>query len=68
MVAVNLTRPEEELGEIPARLRAAGLELRYGSGRRATPVAEVIESLAGATAVIAARTCTPPRCSTPARS
>jgi D-3-phosphoglycerate dehydrogenase / 2-oxoglutarate reductase len=52
-VAVNLTRPEEELGEIPMRLRAAGLELRCGSGRRATPVAEVIESLQGATAVIA---------------
>ncbi|MGH8573126.1 MAG: NAD(P)-dependent oxidoreductase, partial [Gammaproteobacteria bacterium] len=52
-VAVNLTRPQEELGEIPALLRAAGLELRVGSGRRTTPVAEVIESLAGATAVIA---------------
>ncbi|HSZ30567.1 MAG TPA: phosphoglycerate dehydrogenase [Pseudonocardiaceae bacterium] len=52
-VAVNLTRPEEELGEIPARLRAAGLKLRCGSGRRATPVAEVIESLRGCSAAIA---------------
>ncbi|MGH3873435.1 MAG: phosphoglycerate dehydrogenase [Pseudonocardiaceae bacterium] len=52
-VAVNLTRPQEELGEIPARLHAAGLELRVGSGRRATPTAEVIKSLEGATAVIA---------------
>jgi hypothetical protein len=32
-VAVNLTRPEEDLGEIPARLRAEGLELRCGAGR-----------------------------------
>ncbi len=52
-VAVNLTRPEEELDEIPARLREAGLEPRCGSGRRATPVAEVIESLQGCTASIA---------------
>ncbi len=52
-VAVNLTRPEEELGEIPARLREAGLELQVGSGRRATPAADVIESLNGAAAVIA---------------
>jgi len=53
MVAVNLTRPEEELGEIPTRLREAGLQLRIGSGRRATPAADVIESLSGAAAVIA---------------
>jgi phosphoglycerate dehydrogenase-like enzyme len=52
-VAVNLTRPEEELGEIPARLRGEGLELRCGSGRRATPAAEVIESLRGCAAAIA---------------
>ncbi|MGH3673382.1 MAG: hypothetical protein ACRDSH_22605 [Pseudonocardiaceae bacterium] len=52
-VAVNLTRPEDELGEIPARLREAGLELRAGSGRRATPAAEVIESLRGCAAAIA---------------
>jgi D-3-phosphoglycerate dehydrogenase len=52
-VAVNLTRPEEELGEIPARLRSAGLALRCGSGQRATPVAEVIESLRGCAAAIA---------------
>lgn len=52
-VAINLTRPEEELGEIPGRLHGAGLELRCGSGRRSTPTAEVIASLAEATAVIA---------------
>lgn len=52
-VAVNLTRPEEELGEIPATLRAAGLEVRCGSGRRSTPTADVIESLRGCTASIA---------------
>lgn len=54
-VAVNLTRPEEELGEIPARLRAAGLELRCGSGRRTTPVTEVIKSLRGHRAVFWSR-------------
>ena len=53
MVAVNLTRPENELGEIPALLHAAGLELRCGSGRLSTPVAEVIESLQGCAASIA---------------
>jgi D-3-phosphoglycerate dehydrogenase / 2-oxoglutarate reductase len=52
-VAVNLTRPEEELGEIPARLHAAGLTLRCGSGRRSTPVADVIDSLRGCAASIA---------------
>ncbi|HEV8054327.1 MAG TPA: phosphoglycerate dehydrogenase [Candidatus Limnocylindrales bacterium] len=52
-VAINLTQPEEELGEIPIALRAADLELRFGSGRRATPVAEVIESLKDCAAVIA---------------
>lgn len=52
-VAVNLTRPEEELGVIPATLRAAGLELRCGSGRRSTPTADVIESLHGCAASIA---------------
>jgi len=52
-VAVNLTRPEEELGEIPGRLRGAGLELRCGSGRRSTQLSEVIASLEGAVAVIA---------------
>ena len=52
-VAVNLTRPEEELGEIPATLRAAGLEMRCGSGRRSTPTADVIESLRGCAASIA---------------
>ncbi|HEX5347664.1 MAG TPA: hypothetical protein VFW64_11295 [Pseudonocardiaceae bacterium] len=52
-VAVNLTRPEEELGEIPATLRAAGMEMRCGSGRRSTPTADVIESLRGCAASIA---------------
>jgi phosphoglycerate dehydrogenase-like enzyme len=52
-VAINLTQPEEQLGEIPVRLRAAGLDLRFGSGRRSTPAAEVIASLEGASAVIA---------------
>lgn len=52
-VAINLTQAEEQLGQIPVRLRAAGLELRFGSGRRSTPVAEVISSLQGASAVIA---------------
>lgn len=52
-VAINLTQAEEELGEIPIRLRAAGLDLRFGSGRRSTPSAEVIDSLQGCAAVIA---------------
>ena len=52
-VAINLNQPEEELGEIPIALRAAGLELRFGSGRGATPTAEVIESLEDSVAVIA---------------
>lgn len=52
-VAINLTQPEHELGEIPVRLRAAGLDLRFGSGRRSTPIEEVIDSLRGCTAVIA---------------
>lgn len=52
-VAVNLTRPEEELGDIPARLRAAGLEVRCGSGRRSTPTADVIDGLRGCAASIA---------------
>ena len=46
-------QPEEQLDEIPIRLREAGLELRFGSGGGSTPAAEVIESLEGATAVIA---------------
>ncbi len=52
-VAINLGQAEEELDEIPVRLRAAGVELRFGPGGRSTPVAEVIESLEGCTAVIA---------------
>ncbi|MGI8808595.1 MAG: phosphoglycerate dehydrogenase [Acidimicrobiales bacterium] len=52
-VAINLTQAEEELGEIPIRLRAAGLDLRFGSGRRSTPTTEVIDSLQDCTAVIA---------------
>ncbi len=51
-VAVNLTRPEEELGEIPARLRGGlGTALRIRTS--ATPAAEVIESLRGCAAAIA---------------
>ncbi len=56
-VAINLTQSEEELGEIPIALRAADLELRFGSGRQATPVAEVIESLKDCAAVIAGQEC-----------
>jgi len=52
-VAINLGQPEEQLEEIPIRLREAGLELRFGSGGGSTPAAEVIESLEGCTAVIA---------------
>ena len=52
-VALNMSRDEDELGEIPAGLREAGLELRLGSGKLSTPVAEVIESLDGCAAVIA---------------
>jgi len=52
-VAINLTQAEEQLGEVPERLRAAGLDLRFGSGRGSTPVEEVISSLEGATAVVA---------------
>ena len=52
-VAINLTQPEEELGLIPVRLRSAGLDLRFGSGRRSTSAEEVIESLRGCAAVIA---------------
>ncbi len=52
-VALNLSRPEEELGEIPGLLRADGLELRFGPGGKTTTAAEVIESLQGASAVIA---------------
>ncbi len=52
-VALNLSRPPEELGEIPGLLGAAGLDLRTGTGARSTPVAAVIESLQGCAAVIA---------------
>jgi D-3-phosphoglycerate dehydrogenase len=52
-VAINLTQDEEQLGEIPVRLREAGLDLRFGSGRGSTPVDEVIGSLEGAAVVIA---------------
>lgn len=52
-VGVNLTRPLDELGEIPGRLHGAGLQVRCGSGRRATPESEVIDSLRGCAAVIA---------------
>ncbi|MGH9284352.1 MAG: phosphoglycerate dehydrogenase [Acidimicrobiales bacterium] len=52
-MALNLTQTEEELGEIPVRLRAAGLDLRLGSGRRSTSAADVVASLEGCSAVIA---------------
>jgi len=52
-VALNMNRGEDELGEIPAGLKEAGLELRLGSGKGSTAVAEVIESLDGCAAVIA---------------
>ncbi|MGI8902286.1 MAG: phosphoglycerate dehydrogenase [Solirubrobacteraceae bacterium] len=52
-VALNMSRSEDELGEIPERLKSAGLELRLGSGKRSTSAAEVIESLDGCAAVIA---------------
>jgi len=52
-VAVNMSRPEEELGVMPSGLRAAGFELRLGSGLRSTPVAEVVQSLEGCAAAIA---------------
>lgn len=50
-VALNLSLSEEELGEMPGRLRAGGLELSLGSSKGAA--AEVIQSLEGCTAVIA---------------
>lgn len=53
MVAVNLTQPAEQLGGIADPLRAGGLALRFGPGRRDATAAEVIESLQGATAVVA---------------
>jgi phosphoglycerate dehydrogenase-like enzyme len=52
-IAINLTQPEEELGDIPGRLCAEGLELRFGSGRKSNSVDDVIASLEGCTAVIA---------------
>ncbi len=52
-VALNLSRPEEELGEIPALLRADGVTLRLGSGASSSSASEVIASLEGAAAVIA---------------
>ncbi len=52
-VALNLSRPPEELGEIPGLLTDAGLRLRVGSGARSTSEADVIDSLRGCAAVIA---------------
>lgn len=52
-IAINLTQAEDALGDIPIVLRAEGLELRFGSGRRSTPQAEVIQSLEGCAACIA---------------
>lgn len=52
-VAINLSRPEEELGEIPRLLRADGIDLRFGSAAKTTPIADVVASLEGSVAVIA---------------
>jgi len=52
-VAVNLSQPEDQLGDLPTQLRAAGLDLRFGSGRRSTPTAEVIDSLGDCCVAIA---------------
>ncbi len=52
-VALNMSRDEDELGEIPGALRRAGHELRFASGKRSTSATEVIESLNGCAAVIA---------------
>jgi len=52
-VALNTGQSEEELPDASSQLRADGLELRFGSGKGTTPVAEVIESLEGCTAAIA---------------
>jgi len=52
-VALNTGQSEEELPEPAGQLRAGELELRFGSGKGTTPVADVIESLEGCTAVIA---------------
>ena len=52
-VALNMSRGEDELGEIPGTLRKAGYELRFGSGKGSTTSADVIESLEGCAAAIA---------------
>ncbi len=52
-VALNLTQPEDKLGAIPVRLRAAAFDLRFGTGGRSTSVGDVIASLEGCAAVIA---------------
>ncbi|MGI8624009.1 MAG: phosphoglycerate dehydrogenase [Solirubrobacteraceae bacterium] len=52
-IAINLTQSEEELGEMPGRLRGEDLELAFGTGRGSTSVDDVIASLDGCTAVIA---------------
>jgi len=52
-IALNTGQSEEELPEVSNQLREARLEPRFGSGKGSTPEAEVIESLAGCTAVIA---------------
>lgn len=52
-IALNLTQPEEALGDVPITLRAAGLDLLFGSGRQSTSPAEVVASLDGCIACIA---------------
>ncbi len=52
-VAINLTQTEEQLGRLPVLLRAGGLDLRFGSGRKSTPASEVIQSLQGCVVAIA---------------
>ena len=52
-VALNLSRPAGELGEIPGLLTDAGLDLVVGSGARSTPAGDVIAGLQGCAAAIA---------------
>ncbi len=52
-VSLNTGQSEKELPEVSSQLREGGLELRFGSGKGSTTETEVIESLAGCTAVIA---------------
>ncbi|MGH9154650.1 MAG: phosphoglycerate dehydrogenase [Acidimicrobiales bacterium] len=52
-VAVNTSQTEEQMGELSRLLRAAELDLRFGSGKRSTSIADVIGSVAGCSAVVA---------------